>query len=58
MQLGWGTFVRIIVRLKFKIYGSVIYSVAFNGSECWPTIRGNERYIAVIETKMLLWTMV
>lgn len=55
MQFGWGTFVRIIVRLKSKIYGSVIHSVAFNGSEYWPTTKGNECCVAVIETKMLLW---
>ena len=47
---------RINERLKSKIYRNVVRPVALYGSECWPTIRDNERRLVVMETKMLRWT--
>ena len=47
---------RINERLKFQIYRNVIRAVALYGSECWPTIKDNERRLAVMETKMWRWT--
>ena len=40
-------------RLKSKIHCNVVRSVALYGSECWATIKDNERRLAVMETKMV-----
>lgn len=46
----------LLLRLKLKIYRSVVRPIALYGFEKWPTMKDNERRLSVMETKMLCWT--
>ncbi|KAK6763276.1 hypothetical protein RB195_023837 [Necator americanus] len=45
------------VRLKSKIYRTVVRPVALYGCECWPTTKALERVLRAMEMRMLRWTI-
>ncbi|VDO65224.1 unnamed protein product [Heligmosomoides polygyrus] len=47
---------KIPVRLKSKIYRTVVRPVAMYGAECWPATKEVETRLSVMETKMMRWT--
>ncbi|KAK6737186.1 hypothetical protein RB195_019713 [Necator americanus] len=48
---------KVPVRLKSKIYRTVVRPVALYGCECWPTTKALERVLHVMEMRMLRWTI-
>ncbi|KAK6749160.1 hypothetical protein RB195_001641 [Necator americanus] len=48
---------KVPVRLKSKIYRTVVRPVALYGCECWPTTKALERVLHAIEMRMLRWTI-
>ena len=45
------------LRLKSKVYRTVIRPVALYGSECWPVTKKDVQRLCVMETRMLRWTL-
>ncbi|KAK6760556.1 hypothetical protein RB195_021861 [Necator americanus] len=48
---------KVPVRLKSKIYRTVVRPVALYGCECWPTTKALERVLHAMEMRMLRWTI-
>uniref|UniRef100_W5MA04 ribonuclease H n=1 Tax=Lepisosteus oculatus TaxID=7918 RepID=W5MA04_LEPOC len=48
---------KIPLRLKSKVYRSVVRPVALYGTECWPTTKKHEQALHMMEMKMLRWTL-
>ncbi|KAK6756184.1 hypothetical protein RB195_014527 [Necator americanus] len=48
---------KVPVRLKSKIYRTVVRLVALYGCECWSTTKALERVLNVMEMRMLEWTI-
>lgn len=48
---------RIPLRLKAKIYKSVVRPVALYGSECWPATTKHEQALSTMEMRMLRWCL-
>ncbi|KAK6749827.1 hypothetical protein RB195_002063 [Necator americanus] len=48
---------KVPVRLKLKIYITVVRPVVLYGCECWPTTKGLEKVLHTMETRMLRWTV-
>ncbi|KAK6742827.1 hypothetical protein RB195_010223 [Necator americanus] len=48
---------KVPVRLKSKIYRTVVRPVALYGCECWPTMKALERVLHAMEMRMLRWTI-
>ncbi|KAK6737445.1 hypothetical protein RB195_019880 [Necator americanus] len=48
---------KVPVRLKSKIYRTVVRPVALYGCECWPTTKALERVLHALEMRMLRWTI-
>ncbi|KAK6754463.1 hypothetical protein RB195_013455 [Necator americanus] len=48
---------KVPVRLKSKIYRTVVRPVALYGCECWPTTKALERVLHAMEMRMLSWTI-
>ncbi|KAK6757113.1 hypothetical protein RB195_015124 [Necator americanus] len=48
---------KVPVRLKSKIYKTVVRPVALYGCECWPTTKALERVLHAMEMRMLRWTI-
>jgi hypothetical protein len=46
---------RIPLRLKTRIYETVVRPVALYGSECWPVTGKHERMLHAMEMRMLRW---
>lgn len=44
---------RINECLKRKFYSSIAHLVILYGFDCYPTIKGNERRLAIMERKIL-----
>ncbi|KAK6756135.1 hypothetical protein RB195_014491 [Necator americanus] len=48
---------KVPVRLKSKIYRTVVRLVALYGCECWSTTKALERVLHAMEMRMLRWTV-
>ncbi len=48
---------RMALRLKAKVYKTIIRPVALYGSECWPATSRHEQALHVMEMKMLRWCL-
>ena len=48
---------RMPIRLKSKIYKTVIRPVALYGSECWPATKKHEQALHAMEMRMLRWSL-
>ncbi|KAK6744375.1 hypothetical protein RB195_011215 [Necator americanus] len=48
---------KVPVRLKSKIYRTVVRHVALYGCECWPTTKALKRVLHAIEMRMLRWSI-
>ncbi|KAK6755839.1 hypothetical protein RB195_014306 [Necator americanus] len=48
---------KVPVRLKSKIYRTVVRPVALYGCEFWPTTKALERVLHAMEMRMLRWTI-
>ncbi|KAK6740540.1 hypothetical protein RB195_008789 [Necator americanus] len=48
---------KVPVRLKSKIYRTVVRPVALYGCECWPSTNALERVLYAVEMRMLRWTI-
>lgn len=48
---------KIPIRLKSKIYRTVIRPVALYGAECWPSSKQHERALHTMEMRMLRWSL-
>ncbi|KAK6764003.1 hypothetical protein RB195_024363 [Necator americanus] len=48
---------KVPVRLKPKIYRTVVRPVALYRCECWPTTKALERVLHAMEMRMLRWTI-
>ncbi|KAK6748663.1 hypothetical protein RB195_001338 [Necator americanus] len=49
--------VQVPIRLKSKIYRTVVRPVALYGCKCWPTTKALERVLHAMEMWMLRWTI-
>ncbi|KAK6735912.1 hypothetical protein RB195_018895 [Necator americanus] len=43
------------VRLKSKVYRTVVHPVALYGCRCWPTMKALERVLHAMEMRMMRW---
>uniref|UniRef100_A0A914X4N9 Reverse transcriptase domain-containing protein n=1 Tax=Plectus sambesii TaxID=2011161 RepID=A0A914X4N9_9BILA len=48
---------RMPLRLKSKVYKTVVRPVALYGSECWPATAKHEQALHVMEMRMLRWSL-
>jgi hypothetical protein len=48
---------KIPLRLKSKIYRTVVRPVALYGTECWPTTKKHEQALHAMEMRMLRWSL-
>ncbi|EYB83101.1 hypothetical protein Y032_0342g3016 [Ancylostoma ceylanicum] len=46
----------VLLKLKSKIYRTVLRSVVLYGAECWPTTLKHEQTLHAMEMRMLRWT--
>jgi hypothetical protein len=48
---------RMPLRLKSKVYKTVVRLIALYGSECWPATAKHEQVLHVMEMRMLRWCL-
>ncbi|KAK6755042.1 hypothetical protein RB195_013798 [Necator americanus] len=57
MATGVLCYKKVPVRLKSKIYRTVVRPVALYECECWPTTKALERVLHAMEMRMLIWAI-
>ncbi|XP_073698816.1 uncharacterized protein [Garra rufa] len=48
---------RMPIRLKAKVYKTIVHPVALYGAECWPATAKHERILHNMEMRMLRWCL-